>query len=96
VRGVTNKITVCVRVDPERIKFLIEEVLERRADRQAGRLWVKADDGEVTLTGAVGSWEEKKAILGAVSHAPGVTGVNDQLIIEPFNLRFQPASFGAG
>lgn len=91
VRGVTNKIQICLPVEPERVKFLIEDVLERRADREAGRIRVKVAEGEVTLTGAVNSWDEKKAILGAISHAPGVTAVHDHLFIDPYNLRFEKA-----
>lgn len=91
VRGLTNKILVCQSVEPERVKFLIEDVLERRADREADRIRVNVADGEVTLTGSVNSWEEKKAILGAVSHTPGVTGVQDHLFIDPYHMRFDVA-----
>jgi osmotically-inducible protein OsmY len=45
----------------------------------------------VTLTGAVKSWDEKKAILGAVSHAPGVTAVRDHLLIAPYDVGFEAA-----
>ncbi len=86
VRGVTNKINVAVPVEPERVKFLIEDVLERRADRKAHRIRVAVVDGEVTLTGAVPTWEEKSAILSAVSHAPGVTDIHDNLLIDPYNI----------
>ncbi len=91
VRGLTNKIQVCMPVEAERVKFLIEDVLERRADREADRIRVNVDAGEVTLTGAVNSWEEKRAILGAISHAPGVAAVHDHLFIDPYNLRFEIA-----
>ena len=92
VRGVTNEIKVSLPVEPERIKFLIEDVLERRADREADRIQVKVNDGQVTLAGAVNSWEEKKAILGAISHTPGVTAVKDHLFIDPYHLRFEKAA----
>jgi osmotically-inducible protein OsmY len=92
VRGVTNKIEVCATpVEPERVKFLIEDVLERRADREANRIRVSVDDGDVTLTGAVKSWDEKKAILGAVGHAPGVSMIYDHLFIDPYDARFESA-----
>ncbi len=91
VRGVTNKIVVCCPVEPERVKFLIEDVLERRADREAKRIRVSVDEGEVTLTGAVKSWDEKKAILGAVSHAPGMSVIHDHLFIDPYDARFESA-----
>jgi osmotically-inducible protein OsmY len=92
VRGVTNKIEVYASpVEPERLKFLIEDVLERRADREANRIRVSVDDGDVTLTGAVKSWDEKKAILGAVGHAPGVKMIHDHLFIDPYDGRFESA-----
>ncbi len=91
VRGVANSIRVCMPVEPERIKFLIEDVLERRAEREACRIRVQVDDGEVTLTGAVNSWDEKKAILGAVSHTPGVNALHDHLFVDPYSLRFEAA-----
>jgi osmotically-inducible protein OsmY len=51
VRGVTNKIQVCATpIEPERVKSLIEDVLERRADREANRIRVSVDEGDVTLT----------------------------------------------
>jgi osmotically-inducible protein OsmY len=92
VRGVINKIQVCATpLEPERVKSLIEDVLERRADREANRIRVSVDEGDVTLTGAVKSWDEKKAILGAVGHAPGVTMIHDHLFIDPYDARFASA-----
>jgi osmotically-inducible protein OsmY len=92
VRGVTNKIQVCATpVEPERVKSLIEDVLERRADREANRIRVSVEEGDVTLTGAVRSWDEKKAILGAVGHAPGVKMIHDHLFIDPYDARFASA-----
>jgi osmotically-inducible protein OsmY len=92
VRGVTNKIQVCaIPIEPERVKSLIEDVLERRADREANRIRVSVDEGDVTLTGAVKSWDEKKAILGAVGHAPGVKMIHDHLFIDPYDARFASA-----
>lgn len=96
VRGVLNNIRVSTPVEPERVKFLIEDVLERRADREAHRIRVNVDEGEVTLTGAVNSWDEKKAILGSISHTPGVTAVHDHLFIDPYGLRFEAAKAGGG
>jgi osmotically-inducible protein OsmY len=89
VRGVTNEIAVCAPpVEPERVKSLIEDVLERRADREAKRIRVSVDEGDVTLTGAVKSWDEKKAILGALGHTPGVKMIHDHLFIDPYDARF--------
>lgn len=89
VRGVTNNIKVVTPVEPERVKFLIEDALERRAEREANRIRVEVDEGEVTLSGPVNSWDEKKAILGIVSHAPGVTAVRDHLIMDLYKPGFE-------
>jgi osmotically-inducible protein OsmY len=92
VRGVTNEIAVCaLPVEPGRVKSLIEDVLERRAGREANRIRVSVDEGDVTLTGAVKSWDEKKAILGAVGHAPGVKMIHDHIFIDPYDARFASA-----
>src|SRR5262245_16589124 len=91
VSGVTNEIKVKSLVDPGRVKCLIEDVLELRADREADRIKVKVEKGEVTLTGIVTSWSEKKAILGAVGHMPGVTAIDDHLIIDPYGIEFLAA-----
>ena len=45
---------------------------------------MKIENGTVTLEGRVRSWFEKDAILGAVRHAPGVSGVFDKLKVDPF------------
>lgn len=89
--GVTNKITVSAPIESERVKYLIEDVLERRADREAKRIRVSVDEGDVTLTGSVKSWDEKKAILGAVGHTPGVRNIHDHLFIDPYEARFGSA-----
>lgn len=62
---------------------MIEEALERRAEREAKRINVEVVDSTVTLSGAVRSWAEKRAILGSVSHAPGVREVNEKLFVDP-------------
>jgi osmotically-inducible protein OsmY len=92
VRGVTNNIAVCAPpIEPERMKSLIEDVLERRAGLEAKRIRVSVNEGDVTLMGAVKSWDEKKAILGAVGHAPGVKMIHDHLFIDPYDARFASA-----
>jgi osmotically-inducible protein OsmY len=84
VRGVLNRIRVKpVIARAEDVQAAIEEALERRAEREAHRIKVELHDGEVKLSGAVHSWAEKRAILGVVSHAPGVRAVHENLFIDP-------------
>lgn len=87
VRGVTNRIAVAVlppRSVPEDVRRAIEDALERRAQRQAGRLQVTVESGRVTLAGRVRSWEERRAVVGAARCTPGVEDVDDQLEIDHF------------
>ena len=84
VRGVTNKLEVEPQVSAIDVRHMIQEALERRADHEADRIQITVRDGVVTLTGKVRNYGEKRAIIGAVSHAPGVSSVADQLRITPF------------
>jgi osmotically-inducible protein OsmY len=85
VVGVNNKIVVePLKVDAEELRAEIEDALERRADREAERLRIEVRDGTVNLWGRVHSWQEKRAVVGSISHAPGVGKVNDHLHIDPY------------
>lgn len=85
VVGVINKLTVQTRaVDPKELREQIEYALERRAEREAERLRVEIHDGAVDLWGRVHSWQEKRAVLGSISHAPGVSRVVDHLRVDPY------------
>jgi osmotically-inducible protein OsmY len=85
VRGLLNKIRVLpVSADPDKLRSRIEEALERRAEREAGRIHVAIERGEVTLTGRVHSWQERDSVVGAVAHAPGVQNVRNHLRVDPW------------
>ena len=85
VIGVLNEITVAPKtVDPMELRAEIEYALERRADREAERLRIEVNDGAVDLFGRVHSWQEKRAVLGSISHAPGVCAVRDHLRVDPY------------
>lgn len=84
VRGVTNKIEVQpARIKAEDVREAIEQALERRAAREARHIRVDVRDGKVTVSGAIRNWAEKRAILGVVSHAPGVRAVDEHLYVDP-------------
>ena len=85
VIGVLNEITVAPKtVDPMELREEIEYALERRADREADHLRIEVNDGAVDLFGRVHSWQEKRAVLGSISHAPGVCAVRDHLRVDPY------------
>lgn len=89
VTGVINRLEVDLSrqqpVHASEVRRAIEAALERQAHREAKHLQVEVDDGVVTLRGAVRSWAERRAVLGVLSHAPGVRSVVDHLLIHPYD-----------
>lgn len=60
---------------------VIEQALERHAQRAARHVRIAIADGTVFLTGEVRSWAELTAIEGAVRALPGVRNVESQVHI---------------
>ncbi|MCP4962878.1 MAG: BON domain-containing protein [Actinomycetia bacterium] len=84
VRGVTNRITVAEPdMTPDEVRQAITEALHRRASHRADHIDVVVDGRTVTLRGTTQTRLEKVAILGAVTHAPGIEVVCDELRIDP-------------
>ncbi len=80
VRGVLNRIRVSpVGPSPELVRSTIEAALRRRAAHQAAQLDVVVNGSRVTLRGTVSSALERRAVIGAVGHAPGIDQVRDEL-----------------
>lgn len=63
-------------------KRAIEQALQRNARLDAEGLSVTTHDNTVTLSGAVGSWGERDAAVAAAWAAPGVTAVEDRIVVE--------------
>jgi osmotically-inducible protein OsmY len=81
VKGVANSIDVKPCVSADDVKFKIEEALKRSAVIDSQRISVDARDGVVLLTGAVRSLAERDDAERAAWAAPGVTKVEDRLVI---------------
>ena len=83
VKGVTNSIVVKPHVEPSEIKRQIQEAFRRSAEIDANRIQVESHGSEVILKGSVRSWIEREEAERAAWAAPGVTKVDDRLIVSP-------------
>jgi osmotically-inducible protein OsmY len=83
VKGVTNLIQLKPRVQPEEVKKKIEEAFRRNAEVDANRIIVETNGSQVILKGTVRSWIEREEAERVAWSAPGVTSVDDRIIVSP-------------
>jgi len=82
VRGVTNLIAIKKpAVMPSEVKANIEYALRRAAEVDAEHITVKVVDDKVILKGNVSSWAERGEAERVAWSTPGVTTVEDDLVI---------------
>jgi osmotically-inducible protein OsmY len=67
--------------DRSDVKESIKKAFKRNAALDADVLQISTDNGSVTLDGTVGSWAEHDEAIDAAWAAPGVTSVDDQLVV---------------
>ena len=81
--GVFNHVTVKppVTISASQAKAKITSALVRNAQLDANRITVNVEGSEVTLTGAVSSWAERRQAEHAAWAAPGVTSVQNRITV---------------
>jgi osmotically-inducible protein OsmY len=83
VVGVNNQIRVRANVDTGAVREQIEKALRRSAEVDASRISIETSGSTVVLRGKVHAWYERNIAENAAWAAPGVTGVEDYIQIEP-------------
>ena len=83
VVGVTNDIVVEPKVKPQDIKNKIEGAFQRHAALDGRKITVEARGDKVILSGRVHSQAEKQEAEDAAWAAPGVTQVEDKILVVP-------------
>lgn len=79
---VDNWIEVSPTVQKEVIRDRIEDAFERQADLDAEKVQVMTEGHKVILSGKVGSWNQRSIAERAAWAAPGVTQVEDNLVVD--------------
>ncbi|NHA03375.1 BON domain-containing protein [Mucilaginibacter sp. HC2] len=82
IKQVTDRISVKPQPDALLIKGDIAKALQRRAILEASGIQVEIRGGQVILKGRVHSWNERTEAAHAAWSAPGVSSVDDQILID--------------
>lgn len=82
VIGITDDIRLKAMAVPSNLSSRITDALTRQATREAKRIEIEVDGSVVTLRGHVHSWAERTAAEGVTWSAPGVSRVNNQLVVD--------------
>jgi osmotically-inducible protein OsmY len=83
VKGISNLVKLQPKVQPMEVKKKIEDALKRIAEVDANRIVVESQGSEVVLRGTVRSWAERQEAERAAWAAPGVTKVDNRIMISP-------------
>ena len=81
VKGVSNLIAVKPAATPSDLKRKIEDALVRNAQVDAERITVEVQGSKAVLKGKVRSWAEREEAERVAWLAPGITSVDNQIIL---------------
>lgn len=81
VKGVINRIELKSRPKAADVREQIRKELARTVNQDVNDIDIETSNGHVTLRGSVSSWTEDEAARRASWSVPGVTKVEDRLVI---------------
>jgi osmotically-inducible protein OsmY len=84
VRSVKNHITVTPHAVAGDVRHRIVKALHRNADVDARHITVTVSGSTATLTGTVGTWLQHEAAERAAASAPGITRVDNRIVVQSF------------
>ena len=79
VRGVSNDVSIKMKVKSMDVKTSIQDALKRSAESEGRGIHVSVDHNQVTLSGNVHSFADIEVARLAAWNAPGVTNVTNEL-----------------
>lgn len=83
VREVTSYITVLPRAGASDVRRRIIQALHRSADIEASNITVTVAGTVARLVGRARTWAQRDAAAHAAAAAPGITMVDNQIVVEP-------------
>lgn len=81
VRGVVNLLLIRKQPTSGEIHARIVKAFSRSADVDASKIQIVTEGGKVTLSGKVKAWHERSMAERAAWAAPGVTKVEDNIVL---------------
>lgn len=81
VIGITNLIKVKPHASAYEVRQKIKAALDRNAQIEADDISITTNGGKVTLSGKVHTWYERNLAEDTAWSAPGVTEVDDRLVV---------------
>ena len=85
VRGVVNYITVAPTAAVRDLRHRIVKALHQNADVDARHIAVAVSGNTATLTGTVGTWLQRDSAERATASAPGITHVDNRILVQSFH-----------
>jgi osmotically-inducible protein OsmY len=90
VRQVLNHVTIEPRGLERDVRHRIVEALHRNASVDAAHIAVSISGSRAVLTGSVASWPQRESAERAVADAPGITEVENRILVEPWSIEAVP------